>query len=182
MDPPCVGGERQRAGGDVVVRFVSWRCRDGHVHARQGAGLHERVRDVVAVADIGEPDAFQVAEVPAEGQQIGQGLARVMVVGQGIDDGNARGVGELFERRLRERAYDDRGRVARQHARGVGKRLATTELQVVRAQHDREHAEPVRGDLERYARARRLLVEQAGDRLAVPRGGPPDGPVLHLVG
>jgi hypothetical protein len=79
-------------------------------------------------------------------------------------------------------ANDDRRRIAREHARGVAQRLAATQLQVVRAQHDRQHPEAVRGDLERHPRARGRLVEQVGHGRAVAGGGPPGRPDLHVVG
>ena len=60
-------------------------------------------------------------------------------------------------------AGHDRRAVAGEHARGVLERLAAAELQLVGAEHDRQHAEPVDRGLQRDARARGRLLEEAGD-------------------
>ncbi len=68
-----------------------------------------------------------------------------------------------------EDADHDRVDVARQHARGVGDRLAAAELHLGAGQHDRLAAEFAHRDVERNARARRGPVEDHRQRLAGER-------------
>ena len=62
--------------------------------------------------------------------------------------------------------------VARQHARGVGDRLAAAELHLLAGEHDGLAAELAHGDVERDARAGRGLVEDHRQRLAGERRSP----------
>ncbi len=59
------------------------------------------------------------------------------------------------------------GAEPRQHAGGVGDRLAAAELQLVGPQHERQHAQTCAGGRERHAGAGGRLLEEAGDH---PRG------------
>ncbi len=51
-------------------------------------GEHEGVADVVAVADVGEVKALRGAEALFEGEEVGDGLAGVLEIGEGVDDGD----------------------------------------------------------------------------------------------
>ena len=121
----------------------------------------------------------EVAEALAQREQVGERLARVMVVGQRVDDRHARGGRHLLDVALRERADDDRRAVGGHHARGVGDRLAAPELELVGPQHDRQAAEPVHGGLERDARARGRLGEVARHGGAGERVVPAVRVLLH---
>src|SRR4051812_21997857 len=68
-----------------------------------------------------------------------------------------------------ERSDHDAIDIAREHARGVGDRLAATKLHILIAQRDRLPAELAHGDVEGDARARRRPVEDHGERLALER-------------
>ena len=91
-----VGGERpsasdsaasrSRGGHDVGVGFVARRGGDGAVDAGERARLHEAVGDVVAVAQVGDPEAGRAPpKCCAERQEVGEGLAGVVAVGEGVD-------------------------------------------------------------------------------------------------
>ena len=148
-------GERQRAaagGRDAVARrrrvalveLVGVGRRDDDVAARDHGGADERAADVVGVADVGQAQAAQVgAEALAQRQQVGERLARVMVVGEAVDHGHARELGELVDVGLRVRADHDRVEVAREHHRGVAHGLAAAELQLALRQVERVAAELV---------------------------------------
>ena len=52
---------------------------------------------VVAVAEVGEGPAAQRPEVLAQGEQVGERLAGMLRLGEGVDDRDARRLGELGE-------------------------------------------------------------------------------------
>lgn len=54
--------------------------------------------DVVAVPHEGQGPAAELAEVLAQGEEVGQRLARVLVIGKGVDDGDRCGPRQLDER------------------------------------------------------------------------------------
>ena len=66
-------------------------------------------------------------------------------------------------------------------AGGIGDRLAAAELQLVRPQHERQHAQAMRRGRERDARARGRLLEEAGQRLGRKRVEEAGRSVLHLL-
>ncbi len=72
-----------------------------------------------------------------------------------------------------ERADHDGVDVARQHARGVGQRLAAAELHFLAGEHDHVAAQVMHGDVERDPRAGRRLVEDHRQR--PPRKRPAHG-------
>ena len=86
MLPPCAIAVA--AAWSVMAGSGSKPCRraDHDVHAGERPGFHQRVRDVVAVADVGDAGALEAPEPLPDGQEIGQGLAGMMVVGEGVDD------------------------------------------------------------------------------------------------
>ena len=107
---------------------------DDDLEPRQAAQLDQRVGDVVAVADVREPEPVQAAEALLERERVGERLAGMMRVREGVHDRHVGRGGDLLDRLLRERPDHDRGRVAREHARRVGDRLAPAELELVRAE------------------------------------------------
>src|SRR5450432_3995730 len=78
------------------------------------------MRDVVAVADVGELDAVEIAEALFEGHEVGEGLAGVFAIAERIDDGDAgvfsnggdRGVGEGAQDNDLDAAFEVQGYVA----------------------------------------------------------------------
>ena len=109
------------------------------------------------------------AAVLLERQDVGHQLARMGAVGQGVDHRHAGVFGELHELRMLGRADHDDVDVARQHARGVGDRLAAAEMRVDRRQHNGLAAELAHADLERDPGARRRRLEDHRQRLAGQR-------------
>ena len=74
---------------DVELRAEALRTGDRYMNTEQRAGQHERVAHVVAVADIGEANAFERAKPLFEGEEVGQRLARMLEVRQRVDHGYA---------------------------------------------------------------------------------------------
>ena len=141
-------------------------------HPREREDVRARDARVQHVAD--DPDALAVerAEPAAQRVDVEQRLRRVLVLAvAGVDDG---GVGpardELRGAGVR-RADHDRGRVVgRQRLDGVLQRLALRDRRARRADRDDVGGEPLGGQLERAARARRGLVEEVHDRAPAQRG------------
>ena len=73
---------------DVELGREAFGRGDGAVRAELRGGEHERVADVVAVADVGEVKALDGAEALFEGEEVGDGLAGMLEVGERVDDGN----------------------------------------------------------------------------------------------
>ena len=164
------------------LRLVRRRGCHDHVDAGQRTGLDQRAGDVVAVADVRQPQTLQVAEHLTHGQEVGERLAGMMLVRERVDDRDARVLRELGDRGLGERPDDDGGTEPRQRPGGIGDRLAAAELQLVGPQHERQHAQAMRRGRERDARARGRLLEEAGQRLGRKRVEEAGRSVLHLLG
>ena len=104
-------------------------------------------------------------------QEVGDRLARVLLIGERVDDVQALGRGgELLQDVLRERPDDHAVDPALEVARDVGDRLAQPERDV-RLQRDEMAAELADRDLEGRARPQRRLVKQHRDVAAVERVG-----------
>ena len=129
--------------------------RDGAVGAELRGGEHERVADVVAVADVGEVEALCRAETLFEGEEVGDGLAGVLEVGKRVDDGDARGCGHLEDGVVRIGAEDDGGHPALDVVGHVGQRFALAEGRLGLVDEDGVAAEGVDAGLEGEAGAQR---------------------------
>jgi hypothetical protein len=134
------------------------------VHPHLGGAEQQRVRHVVPVAQVGDRQAGELAALLADGEQIGQALARVLEVRQRVDHGNGRRGREQLQALLFERSHDDRIHVPRQRPTRVLDRLAAPELQLGRRQRDGVTACRLHGDVERDPRPGRGLLEDQGDR------------------
>jgi len=104
--------------------------------------------------------------VLAERQEVREDLRRVPVVGQAVVHRHARPLGELVDGVLGEAAELDRVEHAAEHPRGVLDRLLVAHVRAARAEVRDVRALVVGGDLERAARARRVLLEDQRDLLA----------------
>ena len=59
------------------------------VHAELRGRQHQRVADVVAVADVGEVQALRRAEALFQREEVGDRLAGMLEVGERVDDWDA---------------------------------------------------------------------------------------------
>ena len=131
--------------------------------------VHPGRQHIVGIAGPGHRAAADRPALFLEGHHVGQHLAGMRAPRQPVDHRH-RGMAREFGHRLVvEDADHDRVDIARQHARGVGQRLAAAELHFLRGQQHRLAAELAHGDVERYARAGRRLVEDHRQRLAGQR-------------
>ena len=94
------------------------------------------------------------------GEQVGEDLAGVVVVGEGVDDGDAGVRRHLLEAGLGERAPHHGGRLGAEDAGDVGHRLAHADAGEPAVDHHREAAETGHGADERHLGAQGGLVEE----------------------
>jgi hypothetical protein len=135
------------------------------------AAQEQAVRHVVrAVAQVGQREPGQPSLPLGDGLQVGQHLAGVVGVGQGVDHGDVAGPGEGLDALLAVRADHDRVDVARQHARGVLDGLAAAELAAARVDDHGVGAQLDDADLERQPRPGARLLEDHGDGLTAQGG------------
>ena len=122
--------------------------------------------DVVAVAEVREPEARELPEVLLQGQQVGERLARVVQVGERVDDRDRRRSREAPDVVVVEGADDEGAGVAAHHPGGVLDRLAPAELELGRSDDLGDAAEVGDGGAERQPRPGRRLGEVGDDRVA----------------
>jgi len=82
------------------------------MHADSGAAVQQRMRDVVAVADVSEPQSGEPALALADGLKVGQNLAGVLEVAQAVDDRAGCVAGEVHHNVMAEDASHDHIHVA----------------------------------------------------------------------
>ncbi len=131
--------------------------------------LDKGMQHVVAVARPGDPPAFDRPAMFLVGHHVGHDLAGVRIVGQRVDDGNRRRVGEFEQAVMFLGADHDDVDIARQHPRGIGDRLVAAQLHFGAGQHDRLAAKLAHGDIEGDAGSRRRLLEDHRQHLAGKR-------------
>ncbi|OEI70208.1 Uncharacterized protein Cus16_0834 [Curtobacterium sp. ER1/6] len=178
-----LGGTTLGVDDDPAVRAERRRSGHAHVHARRRAGEQVGVRHVAGtVADEGDGLPGQGPAVLADGEQVGEELAGMEVVGQRVDDGDPCAGGHLLEPGLRVGAPDDRRHHALEHAGGVGRGLLAAELAVRRRDDERAAAEVGDADVEGHPGTGRRLVEDHRDGLRSGEGLLAPAVGLHLRG
>lgn len=154
---------------ELLARFAAFRHRDVQVEAEARGGFQQRMQHVVAVAAPGEGLARHRPAMFLEGHYVGHELAGMGVVGQAVDDRDRRVLGQFEQPVVRGGADHDGVDIARQHLGRVGDGLGAAELHLRAGQHDGLAAELAHADVERHARARRRLVEDHRQHLALQR-------------
>jgi hypothetical protein len=177
LDPGALGA---RPVDELRRRRELGRRRQPQREAEARGGLDEALRNVVAVAGPGDDLAGDRAAMLLESHHVGHDLAGMRDIGQAVDDGHRRVLGQLADLTDVVGAQHDRVDVARQHAGGVLGRLAAAHLHVLRGQHDGVAAHLADPDLEGDAGAGRGLLEDQRDGPAVERT-PRDAAALRLA-
>ena len=175
-----VVGDGYRRAGLAVLRDLLALCdergigeeflrrADYEVHAHLRRAYHEGVRYVVAsVSDVDEANALEASEVLANREEVGEDLRWMIVVGEAVPDGDARVLREVFDYLLAESAELDAVEHAAEDARRVCDVFLMAELDVVLAEVLGMSAFVDRRDGEGAARARRGLLEDERDVLAL---------------
>ena len=153
--------------GDLELGREGLGGRDRAVGAELGGGEHERVADVVAVADVGEVEALGGAEALLEGEEVGEGLAGMLEVGERVDDRDARAGGHFGDGVVRVGAEDHDGHPALDVVGHVGEGFALAEGGLGLVDEDGVAAEGVDGGLEGEAGTERGLLEEEDHLLGV---------------
>ena len=138
-----IGGCHHLGVGQVAGRAPR---HDLHAHLR--THHHEGVAAVVAVAHVGGTHTGRIAESLADRHDVGQPLAGVMGMGEGVDHRHVGVLGQFHHLAVVHGADDDGVDEARQHLGGVLDRLAAAQLHVAARQHDGGAAQPGDADLE----------------------------------
>ena len=149
---------------------------------RHGCPDDERVADVVAVAHPRHREAGQVLEPLAHGQQIGQRLDRVALVGQQVDHRDVDGPRHPPQRVVGKHARADDSVVARQRAGQVLRGLPLGQADLVAPDRHGMAPELDHRHLHGVARPGRRLLEHEPDPLAAEqlRHLPALGPVEQV--
>ena len=132
--------------------------------------MAQRDGDVVAVSDVRHLAVLEAAEALPDGEQVGQDLAGVLDLGQGVDDRNAGEPGQLAEVGVMTQPGHHQMHVTFEDAGRVRHRLAHAYLNVLLAERDRCSAQPRDPHLEGDPGPVRWLLEEHGHELA--RQGP----------
>ena len=127
--------------------------------------------------------AGEGALVLADRQQVGEQLAGVEVVAEGVDHGHGRAGRHLLQAGLARRCASTMAEtMALEHAGRVGRGLLAAELAVRGGDDERAPAEVGDADGERDPRAGRRLVEDDGDGLRALERSLRPAVALELVG
>ena len=125
------------------------------------------MRHVVAVADVRHLQPLEILSlVLANRQEVGQRLARMEEIGQGIDDRNVGILGELLHLLMLEGADHHAVEIAREDASRILDRLAAPDLQVAVREEECLPAKLKHARLKGNARPRRGFLEDHAERLA----------------
>ena len=144
--------------------------------------LEQRVAHVIAVADVGDFQAAQIAEAFFEREEIGERLAGMITIGKRVDHRNARVGGQLVERFLLEYARDDAVHPAFQAFRHVRDGFALAEMRDGVIEKYRRAAQAGDAHFESDARAQRRFFENQREEAAGQRAAVTVGMRLHIRG
>src|SRR5581483_10847885 len=135
--------------------------------AELAAGGGQGAGDVVAVADEDERLAFQLAEGLLHGQQVAEGLAGMIVIGQAVDDWHRGEAGEVLDGLMPEGAQDDAVDILADGAGEIGQALAGAQARFLAGHEDAGAAELGHGGGEADARPQRRLFEDQGEHTSL---------------
>ena len=108
--------------------FETLRTADAHIHPQQRPAEHQGMGHIVAITDVGQRLSGQITMGLAHREEVGQGLAGVLEIGEGIDHRHGGPVGVIHQLLLGEGAHGQHIAVATEHPCGVFQGLATTQL------------------------------------------------------
>ena len=156
--------------------FETVRAGEREVHAHLGGEGEEGVGNIVAVTDKGDSlrlaiGVLESAEVFLDHLGKGDGLARMVVIGQGVHDRHAAVFGELFDEILLEATDYDGVHPAAKATGDVLDAFTLAKTDGIGGEQHGVAAELVHAHLEGGNCAQRRFLEEHGDVLAVQTVG-----------
>ena len=132
-----------------------------------GAAHHQAVAHVVAgIAKVNEVDALQVTKMLPDGEEVGQDLGGMELVGQAVPHRDPRIAGQIFHDLLAVAPVLDAVKHAAQHPGGVGNGLLFADLAAGGIKVGHFHAQIVCGHLKAAAGAGGGLFKDQGNVFA----------------
>ena len=130
------------------------------------AGQGKADGHVVAIANVGDGCPLQSALLLVDGKEIGQRLAGVLVVGQGVDHRHGGVLGQRLQRALGKGAHYDDVDVAGEDASRIGDRLSDSHPNLIFSQVKRMSSKLMHSYVEADLCPQRRLLEEQRRRLA----------------
>ena len=154
-------------GHESRVRLVLLGGAGRKVEAHLGAAHHQAVAHVIAgVPEVDKVDAFQLAEVLPDGEEVREDLGGMELVGQAVPDRDTCIFCQVFHDLLPIAAVLDAVKHPAQHPGGVGNGFLFADLAARRVKVGDLHAQIVSGDLKAAAGAGGGLFKDQRDVLA----------------
>src|SRR5208282_2174742 len=126
----------------------------------------QRVRHVVAVANVGEMKFLEISKMFLQGKEVGKSLARMLELAESVDHRNVGVSCHLFDDRMAEGSQDDDVDPAIEVVGDVVKRLARIEAAGRLVDEECAAAQAVHAGFEREAGAQGGLLEEHNHLLA----------------
>ena len=156
------------------VQFVAWRGSDAETHPQGGQGQGQAAGHIVAVANVSQPAPGQIALIFDDSGQVGQDLARMFPVGQGIDHRHGGIFGQFPEAAVGMDPGHDAVHIAGQDPGHIGHRLPDAQAHLLRPQVKPIAAQLLDAHHKAGFGAEGGLFEKQGDAFAAQgRGGGP---------
>ena len=152
---------------DFRIRLIALRAGADHVHAHLGAGKHQRVCHVIAIAYINQLTAFEHLHLLLNSEDIGQSLTRMQQIGQAVDNGNACIFSQLNNGIVREGTDHNTVNKTGKYTCGIANRFATADLGSGITQINRMAAQLPEAYLKRGSGTCRSLGEQHSQSFAL---------------
>ena len=153
----------------LFIDFVAARCADMDLEAQQLRCLQPGVGHVVAIAHPRHRLASNGAAVLDVGEDVGQDLARVVLVGQAVADGYARVGGKALDLALLKGTDHHQIHHAADDLGAVLDGLGAAQLAVARRQVDHRAAQLVHAGLKAHTGPGAGLLEDHGQRAVYQR-------------
>src|ERR1019366_7210495 len=129
-------------------------------------GDHQRMANVVAIADVGELHSARGAKLFLEREEIGERLAGMIEIRERIDDRNAGMCRQGLECFLRKHARHNPLHPARKTPRDIGNRFALAQMRVRVVEENGRATQARNADLKGDTRAQRRFFKNHGEKPA----------------
>ncbi len=136
------------------------------MYAEVGADQQQRGRHVVAIANIGQPQAIGLAEMLADGQNVGHGLAGVPVIAEAVNHRDGGPLRQFANVLVFEDARHNPLDHAGEDARHIGDAFAFAQADFIWSHDDGVTAQVLHPDIKGYPCSQRGFLENHPQSLA----------------